>query len=107
MKKSNLMSSKSHQEMVILLYTAYAVCLGGEVKFNKFSDWMFDPRFNFTHNYWTEIKTTNIYLSPQVNCYEYDRSVDSYHVMGWYGALETGFISTQKRVTLCLRLCVT
>ena len=94
------MSSKSHQERAILLFTAYAVGRSGEVKFNKFSNWVFDPRFNLTDTCWTEIKTTNIYSSPQVNVYARDSfAVDWYHAMGCYGSLEKGFITTQKELS--------
>ena len=96
-KKSNSMASKSHQERAILLFTAYAVGRGGKVKFNKFSNWVFDPRFNLTDTCWTEIKTTNIYSLPQVNCYARDSfAVDWYNAMGCYGALEKALLQREK-----------
>ena len=91
------MDSKSHQERAILLFTAYAVGCGGEVEFNKFSNWAFDPRFNLTDTCWTEIKTTNIYSLPQVNYYARDSfAVDWYHAMGCYGALEKALLQHEK-----------
>jgi hypothetical protein len=50
-----------------IVTSAFAVSRGGEIKWSRFSFWLYDPRFGIVDIGWTEIKTGNFYSMPMIN----------------------------------------
>jgi hypothetical protein len=72
-----------------LLTTALAVGRGGEVKFQSYDEWMWDPRFELTDTLWTELKKLLKYAMPMVADRE-NWLIDFYHSHGCFWAVEDG-----------------
>ena len=88
---------KCYEHRAMLLTAALSVARGGEVKFLRYSDWVYDPRFRVTDIGWSELKNIKKYAMPQVNTfYEDAYEVDWYHAMGCFGACENGFMSRSE-----------
>ena len=72
-----------------LVTTALAVGRGGEVKFQSYDEWMWDPRFELTDTLWTELKKLLKYAMPMVADRE-DWLIDFYHSHACFWAVEDG-----------------
>ena len=98
MKKATLYGGRQYEYRVVILTTALSVARGGEVKFQRWSDWVYDPRFKVTDICWTEMKQVKKYSMPQVNTNYFDGyEVCFYHAMACYGALEEGFMANNSK----------
>ena len=65
------------------------VARGGEIKFNQFSDWIYDPRFEIPDINWHEIKVLKQYAMPMVP-HPTSYVCDWFHSLGCYWACENG-----------------
>ena len=66
--------------LAILLTTSDAIGRGGEVKFQAYNDWSYDPFLQITNTPWIEPKTLDVYALPRI--------VDSlYWMFDWYWAM--------------------
>mmetsp|Transcript_19886 Transcript_19886/g.55407 ORF Transcript_19886/g.55407 Transcript_19886/m.55407 type:complete len:111 (-) Transcript_19886:170-502(-) len=82
--------------------SAFAVSRGGEVKWNRFSFFVFDPRFQVTDTGWCELKTGNFYAMPMVNFADPSKfQVDWYNAMAY--ALAVDLLQT---MILCGLVCI-
>jgi hypothetical protein len=72
-----------------LVTTALAVGRGGEVKFQSYDEWRWDPRFEVTDTLWTELKKLLKYAMAMVADHE-NWLVDFYHAIGCFWAVEDG-----------------
>ena len=65
-----------------IMTSAYAISRGGEVKWMRFSFWVYDPRFAVIDISWCELKTANWYSMPMVNRFDPDLfEIDWLHCM--------------------------
>ena len=73
---------------------------GGKIKFQQYSDWIWDARFEITDTTWHETKTLQHYSMPMVpDCKGY--ACYWYHSLGSFYAVEHGlYCSEQKNSVL-------
>jgi hypothetical protein len=70
-----------------LVATYHAMGRGGEIKFQNYADWVFDPRFEVTNIHWKELKKLASYAMPMMadmdgyECY-------FYHALGSFWLVE-------------------
>ena len=72
-----------------LVATYHAMGRGGEIKFQNYADWVFDPRFEVTNIHWKELKKLASYAMPMMadmDGYE----CCFYHALGSFWLVETG-----------------
>jgi hypothetical protein len=72
-----------------LVLTYHAMGRGGEVKFQNYADWVFDPRFQITDIHWKEMKKLATYAMPMMadlDGYE----CCFYHALGSFWLAESG-----------------
>ena len=86
-----------YEQRAQLVTSSYAISRGGELKFLRFSDIVYDQRFNVTDTGWTVVKNAKKYSMPMVNCMHHDSpEIDFYHSMGCYAMMENGFVSKKE-----------
>lgn len=81
-----------------------AVARGGEVKFQKFTDWSFDYLANVLDTKWHEPKTVESYGMPRIP----DRRwwFDFYCLTGAYGMCDNGFFRSEQQIADGLQYAV-
>ena len=82
-------SNTNYEWRAIILTTYYANARGGEVKFNDYNTWMYDPHFKTIDIGWIDVKESKYYSMPMTPHFDNYR-VDWIHSMASYYAVEDG-----------------
>lgn len=93
MKRAGLGTRQSYEKRCWLIMTYLSAGRGGEVKFQQYRDWVWDPRFQITNTHWTELKTLSFYAMAMVPDSE-SYHCDFYHALGSFFAVENGLFRT-------------
>jgi hypothetical protein len=72
-----------------LVITYHAMGRGGEVKFQNYADWVFDPRFEVTDICWKEMKKLATYAMPMMADMD-GYACCFYHALGSFWLVESG-----------------
>ena len=98
MKEScHILNKKSDQNRLMKVINYLAAGRGGEIKFQDYSQWIYDWCLELTDIRWSEAKTLTHYAMPMVPdacCY----STDFYHALGCYWAVSKGLLRFQEHM---------
>lgn len=61
MSKCHGRESGMMAKRLMLVHSYHAVARGGEILFQKYGDWKWDPRFDLVDTQWSELKEMDIY----------------------------------------------
>ena len=97
--------SNTNLELAAKLVVAYdSIARGGEIKFQKFSDWNIYSRTNVLYTKWNELKTIQIYAIP---CIPDKRWwFVFYYMMGAYAMCRNGLFRNNEQIKAGLEYTV-
>ncbi|CAJ1933951.1 unnamed protein product, partial [Cylindrotheca closterium] len=93
--KNNVKDFGHFEQRAMLMLSFSAIGRAGEIKFQKFSDWRFDPYLQTTDIKWEEKKTLTMHAMPMVPDKSY--LVCFYHAIACYFALEDGLYRNETQ----------
>ena len=100
--KAKEMGTKHYEKQAQLLSDAYGVARGGEVKFMRYSNFVYENHYQVTDTGWTDIKDQKWYSMPMCNVKDPDNfEVDWYHAMGCCYACEGGLMIPEGSDARC------
>ena len=93
--EAGIKNRQNFEKRCQLVFIYNGVGRGGEIKFQQYSDWMWDSRFDTIYTTWHESKTLQHYAIPMVP--EKSNYVcDWYHSLGCFYAVEQGLFRNTK-----------
>lgn len=96
MKEScHMLNKKSDQNRLMKITNYLAAGRGGEIKFQDYSQWVWDWGLQIADIKWSEAKTLSHYamaIVPDACCYQ----TDFYHALGCYWAVSKGLVRSQE-----------